>query len=202
MSFRFLYRLFPLGIAILLLSSTHVFAHTGGTGGGFVSGFSHPIGGLDHVIAMIAVGLWGAQLGKPSVWLLPIAFPLLMACGAAFGLMGYPLPFVEIGIAVSAIVLGLMVLIEARPPLTVSIIIVAFFAIFHGHAHGTELPAGESGMLYSIGFVVATGLLHAIGISIGIIHHWRTGRLILRTAGAMVLIGGLFFLGRSTGLIS
>jgi urease accessory protein len=199
---RLCYSFFPLGTAILLLSSTHVYAHTGGTGGGFVSGFSHPIGGLDHVIAMVAVGLWGAQLGKPSLWLLPIAFPLLMACGAALGLIGYPLPFVEIGIAISAMVLGLMVLIEARPPVTVSILIVAFFAIFHGHAHGTELPEGQSGLLYSIGFVVATGLLHAIGVGIGAIHHWKAGRLILRTAGGMVLIGGLFFLGKSTGFIS
>jgi urease accessory protein len=125
-----------------------------------------------------------------------------MASGAALGLIGYPLPFVEIGIAISAIVLGLMVLIEARPPVTVSILIVAFFAVFHGHAHGTELPEGQSGLLYSIGFVIATGLLHAMGIGIGVIHKWKAGRLILRTSGAMVLIGGLFFLGKSTGFIS
>jgi urease accessory protein len=184
---------------LFLLSSSPVFAHTGDAGGGFISGLSHPIGGLDHVLAMVAVGLWGAQLGPPHVWLLPVAFPLMMACGAALGLMGYPLPLVEVGIACSAIALGLMVLLEARPPQRVSLTLVAFFAVFHGHAHGTELPAGQSGVLYSVGFVISTGLLHAVGIGIGTVHRWHAGRVILRTAGAGVLAGGLFFLYRSIG---
>lgn len=200
---RITFKLFPVGAAFLflLLSSSSLLAHTGGSGGGFASGFSHPIGGFDHVLAMIAVGIWGAQLGVPSIWFLPIAFPLMMACGAALGLMGYPLPAVELGIAVSAIILGLMVLIETRPPLAVAILIVAFFAIFHGHAHGTELPEGQSGLLYSIGFVIATGLLHAVGIGIGIIQYLSVGFLILRAAGAVVLMGGLYFLGKCTGLM-
>jgi urease accessory protein len=189
-------------ILLLLLSSVPVFAHTGDTGGGFTSGFSHPIGGLDHVLAMVAVGVWGAQLGRPHVWLLPMAFPLMMACGAALGLMGYPLPMVEVGIACSAIALGLMVLLEAQPPQMVSLALVAFFALFHGHAHGTELPAGQNGLLYSFGFVISTGLLHAVGIGIGTIHRWHAGRVILRTAGAGVLGGGLFFLCRSIGWLS
>jgi urease accessory protein len=136
------------------------------------------------------------------VWLLPVAFPLMMACGAALGLMGYPLPLVEVGIACSAIALGLMVLLEARPPQLVSLTLVAFFAMFHGHAHGTELPAGQSGLLYSFGFVISTGLLHAVGIGIGTVHRWHAGRVFLRTAGAGVLAGGLFFLYRSIGWIS
>lgn len=185
-----------------LLSSTPIFAHTGDTGGGFTSGLSHPIGGLDHVLAMVAVGVWGAQLGPPQVWLLPVAFPLMMACGAALGVMGYPLPGVEVGIACSAIALGLMVLWETRPPQMVSLVLVAFFAVFHGHAHGTELPAGQSGLLYSFGFVIATGLLHAVGIGIGLLHHWQAGRVLLRAAGAGVLVGGLFFLCRSIGWLS
>jgi urease accessory protein len=187
---------------LALLRSSPVFAHTGDTGGGFTSGLAHPIGGLDHVLAMVAVGVWGAQLGPPHVWLLPIAFPLMMACGAALGLMGYPLPGVEVGIACSAIALGLMVLLEAQPPQMVSLALAAFFALFHGHAHGTELPAGQSGLLYSFGFVISTGLLHAAGIGIGTLHHWQAGRVILRTAGAGVLGGGLFFLCRSIGWLS
>ena len=201
---RVTFKLVPIGAAILLLlsSSSSIWAHTGGSVGGFTSGFSHPIGGLDHVLAMIAVGIWGAQLGVPSVWFLPIAFPLMMACGAALGLMGYPLPAVEMGIAVSAVILGLMVLMEARPPVALAILIIAFFAIFHGHAHGTELPEGQSGLLYSIGFVICTGLLHAVGIGIGLIHYWSAGLLILRAAGAVVLMGGLYFLSKCAGLIS
>jgi urease accessory protein len=94
-----------------------------------------------------------------------------------------------------------MVLTEARPPLSVAIIMVAFFAVFHGHAHGTELPDGQSGLLYSIGFVVCTGLLHGVGIGIGTAHRWKTGRLLLRLTGATVLVGGLFFLGEAIGLL-
>jgi len=113
------------------------------------------------------------------------------------GLMGLPLPGVEVGIAVSAVVLGVMVLAEARPTLSIALVIVAFFAIFHGHAHGTELPEGQSGLLYSIGFVIATGCLHGVGILIGLIHRWNLGRLALRGAGTVVLVGGLYFLWRA-----
>jgi len=143
---------------------------------------------------MIAVGLWGAQLGAPAVWMLPVAFPMMMAFGGMFGLMGLPLPGVEVGIALSSVVLGIMVLTEARPALAVSLAIVAFFAIFHGHAHGTELPQGQSGLLYSMGFVIATGCLHGVGITIGLVHRWDMGRVALRGAGAVVLVAGLFFL--------
>ena len=172
-----------------------VCAHIGsGASGGFLIGVQHPISGLDHVLAMIAVGLWGAQLGVPALWVLPVAFPMMMAFGGMFGLMGIPLPGVEVGIAVSAIVLGIMVFTEARPALAVSLAIVAFFAIFHGHAHGTELPQGQSGLLYSMGFVMATGCLHGVGIAIGLVHRWNAGRMALRGAGALVCAAGLFFL--------
>jgi urease accessory protein len=162
--------------------------------GGFVSGFHHPISGWDHVLAMVAVGLWGAQLGAPAIWLLPVTFPMVMALGGMMGLLGIPLPGVEFGIALSALVLGAMVLAEKRPPLWVAAVIVGIFAVFHGHAHGTELPAGQSGLLYSMGFVIATGCLHGVGIGIGLIHRWASGRVILRMAGATVAVAGIFFL--------
>jgi urease accessory protein len=146
---------------------------------------------------MLAVGLWGAQLGVPAVWILPVVFPMMMAMGGTLGLMGIPLPGVEVGIAVSAVVLGFMVLKEARPRIQLSMLIVAFFAVFHGHAHGTELPAGQSGLLYSIGFVAATGLLHGAGIAIGLVHRWQAGRLALRGAGSLVCAAGIYFLVRA-----
>ena len=133
---------------------------------GFVTGFRHPISGLDHVLAMVAVGLWGAQLGAPAIWLLPVAFPLVMAFGGALGLLGVPLPGTKYGIAASAILLGAAVMFELRPRLAIAAMLVGFFAIFHGHAHGTELPPGQSALLYSMGFVIATGCLHAVAIGI------------------------------------
>ncbi len=194
-----------MALGLVLIADKMVFAHGNHgsvpLGGGFVAGFTHPISGLDHVVAMVAVGLWGAQLGAPALWLLPIAFPLVMAMGAAMGLLGYPLPGVEIGIACSAIVLGLMVLLEARPPIAVSLSLVAVFALFHGHAHGTELPEGQSGLLYSLGFVLGTGLLHAAGIGIGCISHWPWGKKCLRGAGALVMASGVYFLLNSLGIV-
>ena len=173
-------------------------AHTEqGRAEGLVAGLHHPISGLDHVLAMVSVGMWGAQLGAPAVWLLPVTFPMVMAFGGMLGLMGVRLPGVEVGIAVSGIILGLAVLLEWRPAVRVSAVVVGFFAIFHGHAHGSELPAGASGLHYSIGFVVATGTLHAIGIGIGVIHRWGWGRVVLRVAGGLVAAAGAFFLWRA-----
>jgi urease accessory protein len=143
---------------------------------------------------MIAVGIWGAQLGNPALWLLPVTFPMVMSLGAMMGLLGIPLPGIEIGIAVSAILLGAMVLGEVKPKLYIATVMVGFFAIFHGHAHGTELPPGQSGLLYSMGFVIATGVLHGIGILIGTIHRWPAGKLVLRGAGAFIAAMGVFFL--------
>jgi urease accessory protein len=178
----------------VLAMPSRAWAHIqAGEAAGFLSGVHHPISGWDHVLAMIAVGLWGAQLGAPAVWLLPVTFPMVMAMGAMLGLLGIPLPGVEIGIALSALVLGAMVLTEKRPALWVAAGIVGFFAIFHGHAHGTELPAGQSGLLYSMGFVMATGCLHGVGIAIGLIHRWAAGRAILRVAGAGVAVAGVYF---------
>ena len=181
---------------LLLIWSTRAPAHilSGDAAGGFVSGFEHPISGLDHIVAMVSVGLWGAQLGAPAIWALPVTFPIVMAFGGMLGLMGVPLPGTEVGIALSAIGLGAVVASEARPPLIFAALLVGFFAIFHGHAHGTELPPDENGVLYSIGFVVATGLLHLTGIGIGLIHRWKAGEVALRLGGAGVAATGCFFL--------
>jgi urease accessory protein len=185
-------------LAAAMLWPVAVWAHAeSGKADGFLAGLHHPISGPDHILAMISVGLWGAQLGAPAIWLLPVTFPIVMAFGGMLGLIGVPLPGVEIGIATSAIILGVAVLSEWRPPLWVAALIVGIFAIFHGHAHGTELPPGSSGMLYSIGFVMATGLLHAFGITIGLIHRWNWGRWALRFAGTVVALAGTRFLWRA-----
>jgi len=177
-----------------LVASAHVEA---GRAEGLLAGLRHPVSGLDHVLAMVAVGLWGAQLGAPAIWLLPVTFPVVMAFGGILGLLGVPLPGVEIGIALSALVLGLAVSAAWRPPLVAAAVVVGLFAVFHGHAHGTELPAGASGLLYSLGFVAATGLLHATGIGIGLIQRWEWGKRVLRAAGAAVAAAGLYFLWRA-----
>jgi len=179
----------------LLLYTTAAYAHTpAGKGGGFLSGLEHPVSGLDHIVAMISVGLWGAQLGRPAIWVLPVTFPMMMAIGGFLGLIGIPLPGVEIGIAASAILLGAGVLLEARPPLVAAGALVAIFALFHGHAHGAELSPGENALLYSLGFIMATGFLHACGILAGLIHRWPWGQRALRVAGAGVLATGGVFL--------
>jgi urease accessory protein len=164
---------------------------------GLVNGLLHPISGLDHVLAMVAVGLWGAQLGAPALWLLPVTFPIVMAFGGFLGLVGIALPGVEIGIALSALLLGTAVALEAKPNLVLAALLVGLFAIFHGHAHGTELPPGQSGLMYSIGFVVATGCLHVVGILIGAAHRWPLGRLALRLSGSAVALAGSFFVWRA-----
>jgi urease accessory protein len=188
---------FALGLLAALLPMT-AFAHAeSGQAAGFLAGLHHPVSGLDHVLAMVAVGLWGAILGAPALWVLPVAFPVMMAMGGLLGLMGVPVPGVEIGIALSAIVLGGAVLAQLRPSLGLATAIVAIFAIFHGHAHGTELPEGASGLLYSLGFVIATGLLHGVGILIGEANRWTAGRQAVRAAGGGVAAAGLFFLWRA-----
>ena len=177
---------------------TLAYAHTGvGQTTGFLTGFLHPLTGLDHIIAMVAVGLWGAQLGAPAIWMLPVTFPIVMAFGGFLGLIGVPVPGVEIGIALSGVLLGAAVMTESRPPLYIAAALIAVFAICHGHAHGAELPPGTSGLTYSIGFVVATGLLHACGIGIGTVHRWSYGRLALRALGGLISMGGVFFLSQA-----
>jgi urease accessory protein len=187
-----------LAMAMVLVWTPCAHAHVErGQATGFVTGFGHPWSGFDHVLAMIAVGLWGAQLGAPAVWLLPVVFPMVMAQGAFLGLIGFPLPGVEVGLALSALLLGAMVGGEVRPRLAVAALLVGAFAVFHGHAHGTELPAGQSALLYSMGFVIATGCLHSLGIGLGLIHRWPIGKLALRGAGALIAAMGVVFLWRA-----
>ncbi len=185
-------------LCALLLSAELAQAHIQkGEAAGFLSGVRHPISGLDHVVAMIAVGLWGAQLGAPAIWVLPVAFPMVMAFGGMLGLMGVPLRGTEYGIAASAILLGAVVLLKLRPPLAAAAVLVGVFAIFHGYAHGTELPPGQSGLLYSMGFVIATGCLHAVGIGIGTVHRWPWGHAFVRAAGGIVAVTGVYFLWKA-----
>ena len=182
-------------VFVALLLATPAFAHTGEGSGGFLAGLAHPVFGPDHVVAMIAVGLWGAFLGAPAIFLLPIVFPLVMAFGGVLGMLGAPLPAVETGIASSAIVLGVMVALAARPPLWIAAVLVGAFAIFHGYAHGRELPDGANAVAYSAGFVIATGLLHLTGIAFGLLTRWPAGRLAVRGAGGVVALVGLAYLG-------
>lgn len=172
-------------------------AHTGeGINSGFASGFWHPILGWDHVVAMVAVGLWGAFLGMPALWILPVVFPLVMAMGGALGIIGVPLPAVETGIALSGVVLGLLIAFAVRAPLWVAALIVGVFAIFHGHAHGTELPEAFSAYGYAVGFVIGTGLLHLVGIGFGFLTQSTIGKAAVRGAGGLIaLVGAAFLFG-------
>lgn len=179
----------------LLLIATPAQAHQGtGLAGGFTSGFMHPLTGPDHVLAMVAVGIWGAFLGRPLVYLLPIIFPSAMAFGAGVAMIGIPLPPVEYGIAFSVLVLGGMIMFAARVPIAVACFIVGFFALFHGYSHGAELPSAANPIGYSAGFVLATGLLHVLGIGIGVIKVAPGGIIALRTAGAGIALAGIWFL--------
>jgi urease accessory protein len=187
----------PLALFVLasVLLPGVALAHTAdGIAGGFLSGFVHPVLGADHIVAMVAVGLWGAFLGAPAIWVLPIVFPLVMAFGAALGVLGVPIPAVETGIATSAVVLGLLVLTAARLPLWLAALIVGVFAIFHCYAHGVELPAAANPFAYGVGFVIATGCLHLVGIAFGLLARWPAGVYAVRAGGAVISLVGFAFL--------
>lgn len=180
---------------LLLVAPLAANAHSEtGVIGGFLSGFLHPLTGLDHIVAMVAVGIWGAFLGAPAMWLLPVVFPIVMACGGALGILGVPLPGVEMAIALSGVVLGLMITLAARPPLWIASVLVGFFAIFHGYAHGAELPQAANAMTYAVGFVIATGLLHLGGIAVGLLVRWPWGRVAVRACGGAIAATGAAFL--------
>jgi len=166
-------------------------AHVGvGEVSGFATGFSHPLLGLDHLLAMVAVGLWAAQAGGRRVWIVPAAFVCVMALGAALGMLGVQVPFVEQGILASVMVLGLLIAGAARFPVAASVAVVALFALFHGHAHGTEIPPAASGVAYFAGFTVATAMLHVIGIGFGMaLKQAASGRLARYAGGAIAALG-------------
>jgi len=190
-----LMRIFRLVTFTLLLPAA-AFAHQQGAvdSNAFLVGFAHPFGGIDHLLAMLAVGMWGALLGMPALWTLPIAFPMLMAVGGVIGILGLPLPSIELGIALSVIVLGAVILFAVRPPLWGSLVIVSFFALFHGYAHGIELPQLTDPLGYSLGFVVATGLIHITGILIGFITRLPHGVTLLRGCGGVFCAAGIYLL--------
>jgi urease accessory protein len=184
-----------LAALIWLLTPTFALAHTGVGGlNGFLSGVEHPIFGPDHLVAMLAVGLWGAQLGNPALWVLPVTFPLVMAVGGFVGVAGIELPMVETVIALSALVLGVMVALAARPPLWVAGLLVGVFGLFHGNAHGLELPEAANPMAYAVGFVVATGTTHLTGIGLGFLGRWPAGARAVRAGGVAVAALGVYFL--------
>ncbi len=182
-----------LPVAALLLVPAVAQAHPGLPGHvhtGFASGAAHPISGVDHILAMVAVGLWAVQLGRRALWAVPASFVSLMVLGSALGMSGFHLPFVEQGILASVFVLGLLIATAARVPLAASMLMVGAFALFHGVAHGTEMPVNAGGVTYAVGFALSTALLHAAGIGAGVL----AGRVVrtewLRIAGGAIMAGG------------
>jgi len=180
---------------LVLCFVTSASAHTmQGLNGGFASGLEHPLFGFDHLLAMLAVGVWGAQMGGRLIWALPVAFPLVMAFGSLLGIAGLPLSHVELGIALSVMALGLVIALALRPPAFVALLVIAVFAIFHGYAHGFELPRAADPSAYAVGFVFATGLIHIAGVGIGLtIGKISEGRM-AKGMGGLIAVAGLYFL--------
>ena len=176
-------------LVLTLPSFAH--AHVGaGEASGWMHGLSHPFGGLDHVCAMIAVGLWAAQMGGRAVWRVPLAFVCVMMPGGLLGMAAIPVPFSEAGIIMSLLGLGVLIAAAVRLPLPVSIAMVGVFAVFHGYAHGSEIPQSASGLGYAAGFAVATALLHLSGTGTALFLK-RLGRArLLRAAGGAVAVCG------------
>ncbi|WP_348640842.1 HupE/UreJ family protein [Mesorhizobium sp. B2-4-17] len=188
------YRLVAAATA-LTAGSTMAQAHIIQPGtGGFGSGFEHPLTGPDHFLAMFAVGLWGAQIGGRSIWALPVAFPLIMVMGGIAGIAGVALPGVETGIALSIMVLGLAIACAWRPAEWVALLMIAVFAICHGYAHGAELPNAADPADYAIGFVIATGFIHLLGIGVGLLLGKAFGGRLSQALGGLIAAGGLYFL--------
>ncbi|NMM44624.1 HupE/UreJ family protein [Rhodospirillaceae bacterium KN72] len=179
-------------IAAILLAATPAFAHTGATGAtGLGTGFGHPMGGADHLLAMIAVGILAAQQGGRALYLLPLAFVGMMIVGAAASIGGIPLPFVEVGIVGSVILLGFVIALGRHMPVAASALLVGALAVFHGHAHGTEMPLSVSGLEYGLGFVAATALLHVAGIALTRMVSVLGSETMLRFGGAGIATAGL-----------
>lgn len=187
-------RILLIAVSIYFALQQAAFAHVGGgVLGGFTSGVAHPILGPDHLIAMFAVGVWGAFLKDKAVWVLPVVFPVVMAIGGVFGILGIEIPAIEIGIALSSIVIGAFIALAIKLPLWTTGLIVGIFAIFHGHAHGAELPAAANPLAYAVGFVLATGCLHLLGIGFGYMVRWPAGKVVIRTSGVAIALAGAFF---------
>ena len=177
-------------------------AHTGhGDTNGFVHGFMHPIGGLDHMLAMVLIGVFAYQLGRNAMWLVPMAFLMLMAVGGLAGVVGIPIPFVEIGIALSVVALGIAVALDVKWPVALAMTVAGLFAIFHGHAHGSEMDLAVSPASYAAGFVAATAGLHILGIGLGaVIGRAGTSHAIqiYRLTGGCTAVLGIVLLASSS----
>ncbi|WP_086999652.1 HupE/UreJ family protein [Rhizobium sullae] len=190
-----------LALAAVALPAT-AYAHPAiGEAAGLVHGFSHPISGLDHILAMVMVGIFAYQLGGRATWLVPATFVLAMALGGAFGIAGIDIPFVETGIALSVVVLGAVVAFDVKAPAAVAMAVAGLFAIFHGHAHGAEMPESAAGAAFAAGFMIATALLHTAGLGLGYAIG-RTGKrrsfIATRLAGGFAAVAGV---GILTGMI-
>ena len=188
--------------ACLALLPTAALAHTGiGETSGFAHGFAHPMSGLDHVLAMVMVGVFAWQLGGRALWLVPATFVLVMALGGALGVAGIQVPFVETGIALSVIVLGAVVALGVKAPAAMTMGLVGLFAVFHGHAHGIEMPEDAGGVAYAAGFMIATALLHVAGIGVGFLIGKASdsyGPAVVRSTGGLAAVAGV---GLLTGVI-
>ena len=192
-----LYRLFAVALTLV---PTIALAHVGvGDTHSFVHGFAHPLSGLDHILAMVAVGLFAAHLGGRALWLVPLTFVSVMAIAGVFGMAGVGLPDVEIGIGMSVIVLGLAIAFQLNISTLAAMGLVGFFAIFHGHSHGAEMPENASGLEYGIGFIGATALLHAVGVGLGLAIGYAGqiyGRRIVQVGGGAMATAGVAILAR------
>lgn len=182
-------------LSCILLVPSLAHAHVGaGSASGFGAGLNHPLGGLDHILAMIAVGVWAAQIGGRAVWAAPSAFVGMMVVGSALGISGAHIPFVEQGIILSVLMLGVLIAAAVRMPLVASMIVVGMFAVFHGHAHGTETPSTAAGFAHVAGFVFATVSLHMAGIWLAVMAQKKSSMELVRVAGVVIAAGGLFLL--------
>lgn len=184
-----------LALALLILLPTAAFAHTGvGDTSGFLHGFEHPVGGIDHILAMVAVGVFAFVLGGRALWLVPLSFVGMMVVGFLLGVGGVNLPFVELGIALSSVVIGGLAALGRPMPVAAAMALVGVFAVFHGHAHGAGMPEDAGGLLYAGGFIVATALLHAVGViaAMGVARLvGKYGRVVARVAGGVFAMGGI-----------
>lgn len=178
--------------SVLILLSAPASAHLLGMhGAGFEAGIAHPFTGLDHLLAMLAVGMWAVQQGGRALWRIPLAFVAMMTLGGMLALAGMQLPMVETGIATSLLVLGLLIVFSARLPVAAGMALAGIFALFHGHAHGTEIPLAASPVAYALGFVLATAALHGIGIVLG--KYMKHGALpLMQLSGAAVAATGVW----------
>jgi urease accessory protein len=188
--------------AAFALAPTGALAHVGhGSASGLMHGFTHPITGIDHVLAMVAVGVLAVQLGGRALWLVPLSFVGIMVIGGALGMAGIPLPFAELGVALSVVIFGLAIALPFRLQRLAAVALAGFFALFHGHGHGAEMPAAASALYYTMGFIASTALLHATGLGLGLLFGLETGRLGRRVIqaggsaiaafGAAILVGAL-----------